>query len=142
MIPGKTRDGRLFVRPDNPKSLQSWRSDVSNAAAAHVAQHGKVNGAVSLRVVFRFGMPKSRSKGDRSWGLAWRTGTPDLDKLVRAVGDALKSGGMYGDDAQIAYFEVWKIEAWESWTGALIQVGSMPLLCRLDADGWPEMELS
>lgn len=33
---------------------------------------------------------------------------PDLDKLVRAVGDALTDAGVWSDDAQVVAWNAWK----------------------------------
>lgn len=65
-------------------------------------------------------MPKSRPAAARDaewWPCAV---TPDLDKIVRALGDGLKAGGMIADDARI--FRLGTVEKIEvhGWTGAEI----------------------
>ncbi len=59
-------------------------------------------GAVALEVVFRFPRPKShlRASGEVRAAAPAIPSRPDLDKLVRALGDAL-TGIVYLDDGQI-----------------------------------------
>jgi len=68
---------------------------------------------VQVRALFVFPRPKADYRTGRcAEGLKdtapwWHTGTPDLDKLQRALGDALK-GPVLRDDAQIAAWNVSK----------------------------------
>lgn len=55
-----------------------------------------LEGPVKLAVSFTLPRPKSAPK----WRL-WPDKKPDLDKLVRAIGDALTQSGAISDDAQI-----------------------------------------
>ena len=64
-------------------------------------------------------MPKSRPKKVRERGYAPKTTAPDLDKLVRAVCDALQAGGLITSDARIATLTARKREV-VGWTGATI----------------------
>ena len=59
-------------------------------------------GAVALEVVFRFPRPKShlRASGEVRASAPAIPSRPDLDKLVRALGDAL-TGIVYLDDGQV-----------------------------------------
>lgn len=71
-------------------------------------------GPVSLRACFVFPRPKHHLRTGKREGEVkenapgWKTSAPDLDKLVRALGDAL-TGIVYRDDAQIVDLGVTKI---------------------------------
>ena len=96
------------------KQLKPWRNDVAVAALASLNGEPLIAGPVSLRAVFIFPRPKSHYRtGKRAGDVkenapGWKTSAPDLDKLVRAVGDAL-TGVLFRDDAQIVDIAVTKI---------------------------------
>ena len=88
--------GRGFgMVSDNPK-LDPWRKTVAIEAKIVMRRQGIAfaTGAVALSLVFYFKRPKSAPNHKRV------TVKPDLDKLCRAIGDAL-SKICYNDDAQI-----------------------------------------
>lgn len=70
-------------------------------------------GPVQLRVEFVFPRPKSHFGSGRNAGALkagapeYMTRAPDVDKLVRAIGDSL-SGIVIRDDAQISHVNAWK----------------------------------
>lgn len=99
----------------------NWRNAVADAARIQAETHGKLDGNLRLVVNFRFVMPKSRPKAVRDQGMAWKNGSPDLDKLVRAVGDSLTAGGLIRDDARIVHICAGKFET-TGWTGATITI--------------------
>lgn len=101
-----------------------WRAAVA-AAARDVAPDQPLDGPLHLRVEFRFPMPKSRPAATKAAGIAPKTSAPDLDKLVRAVGDALTEGGLIADDARISSVFADKYEV-VGWTGARIRVVVLP----------------
>lgn len=97
-----TRNGRVLEgRTRSQRALfHAWRTRVADEAAVamhHARRTVPFRGPVSVHTEFRF--HRTRSTPTDHW---WRTSTPDLDKLQRAVLDALKIGGIYGDDAQVA----------------------------------------
>jgi crossover junction endodeoxyribonuclease RusA len=55
----------------------------------------RFSGPVAVALAFRMPRPKSSKPGQPA------DKRPDLDKLVRAVLDALTSAGMYEDDARV-----------------------------------------
>jgi crossover junction endodeoxyribonuclease RusA len=87
----------IIITSDN-KNLRPYRQQVSLCAVAAMNEMGaeriprKI--PVELRLRFYFQKPESRSKK------AQMTVKPDVDKLVRAVGDSL-SGICYDDDSQV-----------------------------------------
>ena len=77
--------------------LATWRTRIGwTAKGARWQDHTISTGPV--RIELRFVLPIVASAPRRYWAWSHRSG--DLDKLVRAVGDAL-TGIAYRDDAQI-----------------------------------------
>lgn len=91
-------NGRPTVH-SNAAALMPWRATVVATVQAGMAQAGgewPLTGPVKLEVLFALPRPRSAPKSrvfpDRK---------PDLDKLVRAIGDSLTQAGAIADDAQI-----------------------------------------
>lgn len=99
-IPGvSSTTGKAFVREQGGRRLKEWRIAVIDAAKQAMLAAGweTRDEAVRLVVTFRILRPKSVSHKKRQLP----TVPPDLDKLVRAVGDALESAGVVKSDARI-----------------------------------------
>lgn len=80
--------------------FHAWRSLVAQEAWVAMTRARRTTpmlGPVAVELLFVHPRPKSTPAGHR-----WRHKTPDLDKLARAVLDALVTGGVIGDDAQVA----------------------------------------
>jgi len=93
------RPGQSYTQlvPDSPL-LHPWRDRVRYAAMQAQGRHWEmIDGPVTLAAEFYVPKPKSRPKRRRTLP----TTKPDLDKLVRAVGDALSAAGTYADDARV-----------------------------------------
>jgi Holliday junction resolvase RusA-like endonuclease len=91
--------GRTFMKYSDP--TRKWRAMVLEEALAAVRAVGweRTDGPVFLDVVFYFERPKSMPKWRRAHHE--KINGPDLDKLLRAIGDALTDAGVYDDDRQI-----------------------------------------
>jgi crossover junction endodeoxyribonuclease RusA len=113
--------GRAHLRANRA----DWRSAVAAAALDARAEVGMFDGPLHLEVAFRFPMPASRSKAWRIIGRGWHSTKPDLDKLVRSVGDSLTHGALIKDDARIVSLTATKIEVLDDWTGATITVANV-----------------
>lgn len=102
---------------ESSKKVGPWRDAV--ATAAMVAHSGRppLDGPLRLDAEFRIPMPQSRPKRVREFGAAWRTATPDLDKLLRSTCDGLTAAGVIVDDARIVSIAATKHEV-TGWTGA------------------------
>lgn len=92
----KRKSGKYgaVVTHSSSADLQGWRIRIAEG----FLQSGgsKIEGAVGIQVDFRFIRPKSVSPKKRPH----HTVKGDLDKYIRAIGDAL-TGYAYDDDAQI-----------------------------------------
>lgn len=126
-VPVKLPSGQTVWRKitEGGAGLKGWRQEVSDAAAVHADRVGMMRAPVYLEVVFRFPMPASRPKWAREAGMLLCTVKPDLDKIVRAIGDSLKVAGLLHDDAQIVMHRVVKVEVHEAWSGAAIRVSEL-----------------
>ena len=89
---------RPFITTDN-KKLRPWRQEVAQTALAVMRETGTArlrrDVPVEICVRFLFEKPKSVRKSAH-----WKTTNPDVDKLLRAVLDAL-TGIAYEDDAHV-----------------------------------------
>lgn len=83
------------------RSLDAWRGDIAAEARAWRAEHPAfvpLTCPVQLKLSFHLVRPKSHPKTIRTWPTGKNSG--DLDKLVRAVFDAL-TGVLFIDDGQV-----------------------------------------
>ena len=95
--------GKTSLIPDNPK-LKAWQHAVASMARWHMRERPPFDVAVTLQVVFFLPRPKSHltAKGDlRASAPKMPTRKPDIDKLLRAICDALTMARVYTDDAVI-----------------------------------------
>lgn len=99
-------------------SLKKWRKAIEIACQPYKEQNIYL-GPVRLEVDFFLERPKSVSFRSRPFPIV----PPDLDKLVRAVGDGIgQSGLIYGDDSQIIEISARKFYADEREIGAIIRI--------------------
>lgn len=84
---------RAILTDSNPR-VKGWQQLVAEQAQ-QVAADGLFVGPVAMGVVFHLPRPQSLPKR-----VLHHTKKPDLDKLVRAMKDALK-GILYSDDSQV-----------------------------------------
>jgi crossover junction endodeoxyribonuclease RusA len=96
--------GAIIMQEDS-KTTRPWRADVRAALEQHAGgtRFGPdVPVTVHLRFVMRrlAGMPKT----SRGRATPAHTKKPDLDKLTRAVLDAITSAGVWHDDSQVVSF--------------------------------------
>lgn len=138
-IPGvSSKTGKMFVREQSGKTLAPWRDSVKRAALtargldpdtgvplADAPQILTIEGAIRVSVRFYMPRPASVKIAKRPHPIV----APDLDKLVRGMGDALKQAGVYKDDAQICSINATKVygtdEAQNS-SGAWIVISEIP----------------
>lgn len=96
----RLRNGRVALVESSAR-VKPYRAVVALAAREAWSQP-PVTGAVTVRLDFTFARPKSHftAKGAIRSGAPHFPGKPDIDKLCRAVLDAL-TGVVYADDAQV-----------------------------------------
>jgi crossover junction endodeoxyribonuclease RusA len=96
-----TKGGRAVVTSDNTE-LRPWRDTVSWAARQALGEHSErpsfpITGPVSLVLAFHVRRPVSERKTVDVYPIK----PPDLDKMLRAIGDSLTNAGVVRDDALI-----------------------------------------
>lgn len=95
--------GRLI---ESSRQVGPWRDAVRRSAITAMGDRPPIDGPIYLVQVFALPRPKSHYGTGRNSGRIKRGAPsrppvrPDLDKLARAVGDAL-TGVCYHDDAQV-----------------------------------------
>jgi crossover junction endodeoxyribonuclease RusA len=104
--PYRRKGGGVMVQTtDQNKKARPWMAAVRSEAAA--AYRGELlQGPVMVTARFYFSRPAAHygAKGIKpKFAGEYCTKVPDLDKLLRAVGDAM-SGIIYGDDKQVVRY--------------------------------------
>jgi crossover junction endodeoxyribonuclease RusA len=84
------------------KKLKPWREAVTWAAREH---GGKIVGPVGVRMVFTVRKPTTAPKRRKTWPAR----RPDIDKLCRAVCDALTAAGTWEDDSRVIELLAYKV---------------------------------
>lgn len=107
--------------------VYEWRRLVT-ATVRHALDGERLGGPLVLHVVFELPRPAGHSGTGRNAGQlrtsapCWPTTAPDLDKLVRAIGDALTDAGVWADDAQVVEIRARKQYAAPGGAGCTIHV--------------------
>lgn len=103
----------------NSKKHKAWRTAIVNEVIATLPPDWvPIDGPCELNVMFL--MPKPASVKRPSPSVA-----PDLDKLIRSVGDALAIAGVYTDDSRITRISARKLYAQGVEPGATITVKAL-----------------
>lgn len=100
------RTGRPIIVGDN-KRTQPWRESVAAAARAAIGPRGMLTGAVGLIIEITVKRPAGHfgKRGLLPSARSYPTTKPDIDKLARAILDALTDVA-YRDDAQVVHLRV------------------------------------
>jgi crossover junction endodeoxyribonuclease RusA len=134
---GAGRPGGKIRLVESSKRVAPWREDVRQAFLDWIPrlQSGEEVGRVAfptnmpvvVKIVFVMPRPKATPK-TRATPPAVKK--PDLDKLERAVLDALKSAGVYADDSQVvALYGYKRLAELGEPTGAMIHIERSPVGC-------------
>ncbi len=138
-----TSGQRTVVTHDRGPELAAWRTSVKRAAEAAAREAGwepRYDGPVAVTAVFMLCRPKSAKKR------LMPHVKPDLDKLIRAVGDALapyKQPGVLRDDSRIVAWRASKDYAISYKPGVFITVSRVDeenLSATYDCAEWLEAE--
>jgi crossover junction endodeoxyribonuclease RusA len=104
----------------NSGKHRKWRNAVVFAALDLIGEDWTpIDEPVALSVVFYLPRPKSATRSLPSV-------TPDLDKLIRSVGDSLTDSGILRDDSRIVRITAEKRYADDRGPGAVIGVNTPP----------------
>lgn len=107
--------GRLI---EASKKLKPWRAAIEKACQPY-AEENIYLGPVRLEVDFFLPRPPSIKMTKRPFPIV----PPDLDKLLRAVGDGIGQSGMiWGDDSQVVEIFARKFYADDREPGAVIKI--------------------
>lgn len=99
----KRHVGNGIMVEDAKEKLMPWRDSITYAARE--ASTECLTGPVSVSLTFYFPRPKShyRANGQlKDTAPRYKSSRPDLDKLIRAVLDAMTAAGVWRDDSQVA----------------------------------------
>jgi len=123
---------------ESSKDLKAWRDQVRFIAQQAFIGAEPFNGAVEVLLNFRLPRPKSHYRTGRFAHVLrddapiWVTTRPDVDKLARAILDALTGVG-YCDDSQVAslaptkrYVDPYAQRGFEQVPGVMIYVAPLP----------------
>jgi Holliday junction resolvase RusA-like endonuclease len=103
----------------NSKKHKAWRTAIVNEVIATLpADWEPIDGPCELIVMFYLPKPATVKRSAPSVA-------PDLDKLVRSVGDALAIAGVYTDDSRITRISARKLYAQGIEPGASIAVKAL-----------------
>lgn len=117
--------GRLV---ESAKGLADWRRAIADAAWTYRLQQEPCTGAVAVTLDFYLPRPASHYRGgDRSRELRATAPKrpakrPDIDKLTRAVLDAVTDAGLWRDDAQVTWVRASKDYADDRIPGVRVQI--------------------
>lgn len=84
---------------ESSKAVKPWREAVKSAVLALPDRPPRLEGPVSVHVIFTFDKPKSAPKTRRTWPTTRASG--DIDKVLRSTFDAFTDVGVWKDDAQV-----------------------------------------
>lgn len=113
------------------KNLAPWRADAIHLLRSEMqrTEMPQLVGPVMVSAWFVYPRPKAHFRTGRHSGELkdsaplWKPSAPDLDKLMRAVGDALTQAGVVRDDALIANWSATK--QWGPDVGVTVRVDSL-----------------
>ena len=102
---GRVINGKAIMW-ESSKKLPGWRESVVMAAKVSLMENNNMQilGPVTLHCTFYIPKPKSVTR-------KYPNVAPDLDKLLRGIGDALQIAGVISNDAQIVSIDAHKVYA-------------------------------
>ena len=117
------------VTANNHDALMSWRQDVAVAAYRHKPEDWDINKPVSLRCEFVFPRPMTHYGTGKNIDKVKDSAPthhivmPDLDKLIRSIGDAISTGRvLLRNDSLITSVYAVKRYALDDFLGAIITI--------------------
>jgi crossover junction endodeoxyribonuclease RusA len=108
------------------KRLPAWRSDIRNALQNGNGEPRVSFGKAEVSVKLFFLLPRPKSASPNKYLPATKKSS-DLDKLTRAIFDAVTSAGVWYDDCQVTHAEMEKAIALKDQTpGCFITIIERP----------------
>ena len=114
---------------ESSKAVGPWREAVRTETQRVMDGRAPLDGALRVEMCFYLPRPKSHMSargGLRPSAPAHHITKLDLDKLCRAVGDAMTAGGICRDDSQVVVLHAEKLYADDYPPGARIIAESLP----------------
>jgi Holliday junction resolvase RusA-like endonuclease len=108
------RGKRAQIVDDNADVLKPWRALVTRVAVSAYGGQPPLQGALVLSVVFGVIKPRSVRR-------EFPSVKPDLDKYVRAIGDAITDAKVWVDDGQVVTLSASK--RYSTRPGATVRIG-------------------
>lgn len=107
---GSKRHVGRGILVESSKHVRPWRDSIAWHAreALNAERRGPFEGPVNVNVTFRLPRPKSHFRTGAHAGQlkpgapTWTAKKPDVDKLLRALLDALDTAQVFHDDSQVA----------------------------------------
>jgi len=132
-LPIRRRDGRLGVSMTESRRVADWVATVRAAAAVAYGARPPRSDATLLVVHFYFPRPKSHYRGNkpgpdrlRPNAPKYMTTKPDIDKLERAVCDALKGVVVHDDSIIVGIISGKLYASYDQGPGVEVNVMSLP----------------
>ena len=120
--------GRTFLVESSKEKLVPWRQEIAQLAHNEMMGDSPWSRGVSVRLMFFLPRPKAHFGTGRNEHQLKESAPvaphvkPDIDKLTRAVLDAL-SGVVFHDDAQVVFLQATKMYSEDSrYPGAMVEV--------------------
>lgn len=107
---GVAKNGKPYLRDSNDKNLRPWRAEVAGCVNDAMTTTGwtMLDEACEVVISFFHPRPGSHYGTGRNAGILkqsapyWKSTAPDIDKLTRAVLDALTTSRAIRDDGRVA----------------------------------------
>ena len=93
----------LGISEQGGPRLGEWRALVATAAKRAMRQAPPLAGPISLELTFIFPRPKKQTPENVACPYVWGNRRWDLDKLQRAIFDAMTDAAVWNDDSQVAH---------------------------------------
>ena len=102
---------RVIIVDDNSPALKTWRQDVTAAAIEARTEADPLDVPLKLRALFMIRRPQAHfgAHGLKASAPRFSSSAPDLDKLLRALLDAITISGLWRDDARVSSISAAKV---------------------------------
>lgn len=105
-----TKNGRAYGRYVNHQHLMAWRESVAQAAWRNTSGE-QFQGPVEVKILAYFDRPKAHYTSKdllKPTAARYVTKKPDLDKVARAINDALEASVLMEGDETIVHLSISK----------------------------------